>query len=382
VDPEHSYDGETHTGRSNPFHLSFGQFTDATSMASCLGDSLIHSEFCKENPSLRYVFDESERKKSNLCTIHEDKHLSSVYNGSDLRARLYKWHKEGYNTCFRYLKDRENYDAVGVDPSIAASLDTLTEATHMSQIDPRAPSVANNDQVSASAVARAAPVAVRFSADIPLALEVAEEQCRATHGGPMAIECSRFLTYLTVRLINRSFDEPQREAYGAHTTKPNVMKPIQSFLDQYTQEYLDAGLAGLFDLNFKRLLESAEETDSLEANWNWRGQKLPIEAVVDRRGREYGGHPVSREKFGSYAPDALSVALFAARNSASFDEAVTKCINHLGEADAAGAICGQLCGAYYGYQNISPLHVKGLKTWDKDNIRLRALILHLMANTV
>ena len=90
----------------------------------------------------------------------------------------------------------------------------------------------------------------------------------------------------------------------------------------------------------------------------------------------YNGHPKSPGYFGSYAPDGLAIALFSAYNTNNFDDAIQLCINHLGDADTTGAICGQICGAFYGYNSINPILKHNLSIWDRDETALRAVVLY------
>merc|ERR1719330_1358231 len=109
----------------------------------------------------------------------------------------------------------------------------------------------------------------------------------------------------------------------------------------------------------KWLVTSTPVNDT-ERCWNWRSKTIDIEGTLKARGRSYNGYPVSAGYFGSYSLDGLALALWAVYNTRSFDEAVARCVNLLGDADSHGSIAGQLAGAIYGYRTIHPVFIQCL----------------------
>merc|ERR1712137_751105 len=89
------------------------------------------------------------------------------------------------------------------------------------------------------------------------------------------------------------------------------------------------------------------------------------------RGRSYNGYPVSEGYFGSYSMDGLALALHSFYHTTSFMDAITKCVNFLGDADSTGAICGQLAGAFYGIDSINSKLIDRIRQWDDGEILLR-----------
>ena len=70
-----------------------------------------------------------------------------------------------------------------------------------------------------------------------------------------------------------------------------------------------------------------------------------------------------------------AIALHAVANTDSFDAAIERCVNCLGDADSHGAVCGQIAGAMYGWTGIGE-HLKAtVSQWDDDEIGLRAALL-------
>jgi len=101
-----------------------------------------------------------------------------------------------------------------------------------------------------------------------------------------------------------------------------------------------------------------------------------IAATLRARGSSYNGYPVSAGYFGSYSMDGLAMACWSIYHTTSFDEAVTRSVNLLGDADSHGSITGQLAGALYGYQAISPKFIDWLTQWDDYEFAVRAVLLH------
>ena len=61
--------------------------------------------------------------------------------------------------------------------------------------------------------------------------------------------------------------------------------------------------------------------------------------------------------------------------TASFDAALERCVNFLGDADSTGSMVGQLAGALYGYRSIDRRLVENLNAWDCHRAQLRAVML-------
>jgi len=60
----------------------------------------------------------------------------------------------------------------------------------------------------------------------------------------------------------------------------------------------------------------------------------------------------------------------------SFDRAVERCVNFLGDADSTGSMVGQMAGAIYGAQAIDPRLIANLQRWDRKGlVALRAALL-------
>ena len=78
----------------------------------------------------------------------------------------------------------------------------------------------------------------------------------------------------------------------------------------------------------------------------------------------------------THPQDGLAMALWSVYHTKSFDDAVTRSVNLLGDADSHGSITGQLAGALYGYRTINPKFVEWLVEWDDYEFAVRGLLLH------
>ena len=410
----------------NKFMLKPGQYTDDTSMALCLADSLIYctsklldqqslktvggddkessaasnkssteipeistnkitSTKWFENESLKTVLQKYKEAKDKHCKTDvesptKDKQINpsddsilSFYDGKDLRCRFVCWWHQGYNNTFRFDETRPTRNSVGLGGNIGASLRQVARLKSIEEVPPKC---VEGDGAGNGSIMRLAPVAIRFCNSTELALKVAKEQSEATHPGVMASEACRFLVFILVKAITRPSSKVARREQNVDRNLNDIKAFLDSCVDQYLENYRDS-----INPTFLRLIKSEESSDSLEQNWNWRGKSLPLSEICTRRfnsddSHTYNGHPVSRGYFGSYAPDGLAIALFSAYNTTCFDDAIQLCIDHLGDADTTGAICGQICGAFYGFENINPILRRNLCIWDRNEIPLRAILLY------
>merc|ERR1719265_1455220 len=123
-------------------------------------------------------------------------------------------------------------------------------------------------------------------------------------------------------------------------------------------------------------LVTSKPERATEKCWNWKSEVLDVYGTLEARGGSYNGYPVSKGYFGSYSLDGLALALWAVYNTKSFDEAVTKCVNLLGDADSHASIAGQLAGALYGYSSVNEQFRVWLHEWDEYDFPVRALLLN------
>ncbi len=153
--PRDTYTHVTDIVGGGPFHLNAGEWTDDTSMALCLADSLL------------------ERR---------------ALDPADLMERFRRWRDEGHNSVNGRCFD------IGI---------TTTQAIgrYVSTGEPLAGSTDANAAGNGS-IMRLAPVPIFHAADIDAAEAAAVLQSRTTHGATECLDSCRLMTRILVALLN------------------------------------------------------------------------------------------------------------------------------------------------------------------------------------
>ncbi|CAE7256034.1 tri1 [Symbiodinium sp. CCMP2592] len=285
VGPHFDFERFEFVGASNTFRLKPGQWTDDAAMGLCMADSLL----------MRREFD-----------------------GSDMRIRFWCWWNRGYNNAFR--KDPTRSGSVGLGGNIAKS---LTEISYLLPEETPSPAYkAATEDAGNGSLMRFAPIAIYYhAAPMEEVLDFARQSSYTTHPGIIAAEACSLLAFLIIRALKRQGEENQMTA--------------RDFLDKVTAEYLSvSGLENKSGWGFDQMnwLVRAKPIHATERCWDWRNPHLDIAGTLRARGRSYNGYPVSAGYFGSYSLDGLALALWSVYNSSSFNEAVVKSVNLLGDA--------------------------------------------------
>eukprot|EP00927_Polykrikos_kofoidii_P046674 TRINITY_DN40833_c0_g1_i1.p1 TRINITY_DN40833_c0_g1~~TRINITY_DN40833_c0_g1_i1.p1 ORF type:complete len:602 (+),score=79.92 TRINITY_DN40833_c0_g1_i1:36-1808(+) len=364
--PELSTSGQlTYIQPYNSFSILPGQWTDDTSMALCLADSLL---------------------------VH------GRYHGGDARVRWHMWWNHGYCNAFRHdLNRKRGRRSVGLGGNVAKSLAEVEDTAFSKRCEHDADAVPPINQATANdagngSIMRLGPVPIAYHVFERHALQVACWQSLATHPGGDAAVCCSFMSFFIVGAIRCAQEASRTASHEVAVPHPSdqsrdfIQERIDSFLrlPQPCIDGLPDGQASLFRL--KCLLES-NPASKKEAHWNWKLPELPITpAIAARVGRSgedtYNGHPVIPTYFGAYCMDGLAMALWALWHGSDFSSCVRLAVNLLGDADTVGAITGQLAGAVYGWRGIISDEwgrrcVANLRYWDSNaEVGLRAALLY------
>lgn len=282
-----------------------------------------------------------------------------------MRVRFWCWWNRGYNNAFR--KDDSRTSSVGLGGNISKSLSELKR--YKGKVVPAAVESGTEDAGNGSLM-RFAPVAVFTHAqDMAVVHDIARQSSYTTHPGIIAAEACSFLGHLIVSALRLPAGEPT---------------DVKAFLDAAAADYLMvSGLDEKTGWGYDQMnwLVRAAPIHETEACWNWKADTIDIEGTLRARGKRYNGYPVSAGYFGSYSLDGLALALWSVYNTTSFDEAVTRSVNLLGDADSHGSITGQLAGAMYGYRAINPQFIRWMNTWDDNEFAIRGILLHHLGET-
>lgn len=338
--PAHFDLAEMESGRSdgffqesNAFRLQRGQWTDDASMGLCMADSLI---------------------------------MKRSFSGADMRVRFWCWWNRGYDNAFR--NDPSRSGSVGLGGNISKSLMSMTYAKDKNAIPDKYE--AQGEDAGNGSLMRYTPIAI-YHHDAKKMLEVYECSRAAsytTHPGIIAAEACSLLGHLIVAAVNL----------------PEGPVDPKKFLVDECARYMDmSGLAGKSGWGFDEMkwLVNGNPERATERCWRWKDDCLDIAGTLRARGSQYNGYPVSAGYFGSYSMDGLAMAMWCVYHTTSFDEAVVRSVNLLGDADSHGSICAQLAGALYGYSAINKQFITWLTKWDDHDFAVKAVMLHHLGAT-
>ncbi len=239
-----------------PFGLKPGEWTDDTSMALCLAESIVETQSFNATDQLgRYV------------RWRRDGHLSSNGRCFDIgiqtRAALHKFETTGLLTC--------------------GPVDEKSSGN--------------------GSLMRLSPVAMAFYRQPAVAIDLAAESSRTTHGSPLCVDACRYFAAL---------------------------------------------LLGAFVGIGKSQLLAAEFTP-VRGLWS----QSPLHPKIAAIARGSWKHKTESDiKSSGFVVHTLEAAIWAFANTESYEQAVLKAANLGDDADTTAAVCGQLAGAFYGASGI------------------------------
>lgn len=238
------------------FRLSPGQWTDDTSMALCLAQSLVEKQ----------GFDPIDQLERYVRWMREG-YLSSTGECFDLGNTTHE-------ALTRFIKTRQPY----CGPTDAAK--------------------AGNGSIM-----RLAPVPMFFAHDPALAIQMAADSSRTTHGAPTAVDaCRYFAALIAGALRGAAKEELLSEYYG----------PVEGY---------------------------------------WKSHPLVPEIAEIASGSFRRKEPPQIRGTG-FVVRSLEAALWAFHKSDNFRDGCLLAVNLGDDADTTAAVYGQLAGAYYGEEGI------------------------------
>ncbi len=239
-----------------PFRLKPGEWTDDTSMALCLAESLLE------------------------C---------GGFDPADQMRRYVRWWKEGH------LSSTGSFFDIG--GTISGALDSFI-STGEPNSGPTHPRSAGNGSLM-----RLAPVPLFYAGNPKLAVGVAGESSRTTHGAAEALDACRYFAGLLLGAVRG-------------TPKEELLAPMYSPAPGLWETApLAPGIAEVAEGSFR--------------------EKEPPEIAGT-----------------GYVVKSLEAALWAFNRSSDFREGALLAVNLGNDADTTGAIYGQIAGAHYGLSGI------------------------------
>ncbi|NKE07075.1 ADP-ribosylglycohydrolase family protein [Mesobacillus selenatarsenatis] len=164
-----------------------------------------------------------------------------------------------------------------------------------------------NDSKGCGGVMRVAPVGLFLYKDPAQAFKVAADIAAITHGHPSGYLASGALAVIIAELLNG-----KSIAESAHSA--------MAVLKEYPQH--------------EETLSAMENATELAGS-----DESPVKAIT-KLGE------------GWVAEEALGVSLYCAMKESDFKKALILAVNHDGDSDSTGAICGNILGASYGIEAI------------------------------
>jgi len=211
------------------------------------------------------------------------------FNARDQMRRYVKWWREGYMSSTGHCFD--------IGATTAEALGTFQRTA-----SPFAGST-DADKAGNGSLMRLAPVPMFYFKSPRDAIERAGESSRTTHGAQTAVDSCRYFAGLLVGAL-RGVD------------KETLLSPRYCPVEGYWDEHpLHPEIAVVADGSFR--------------------EKDPPQI----RGT-------------GYVVKSLEAALWALDRASWFREAILMAVNLGDDADTTGAICGQLAGAFYGWQEL------------------------------
>ena len=271
-----------------------------------------------------------------LCLADSLLENNGKFDGHDFMMRLMCWWYFGYNNTFRFDDKRPKKHSIGLGGNVHGSF-----KQYINEYGKNEYTTHGTKQTSGNgSIIRNAAIPICYYKNWKLALDIAYKQSKVTHQGDEAACCCQLLTYIIIRIF-----------YGEN------LKNILNNLNQ-------------FNCNCPSVIylaNSFPENNDPNRNWNW---KDPNFKYSPNRAQSNPGY------IGSYAMDAMAMALHVLYYTNSFQEAVLKGANLRGDADSVADVIGQIAGAYYGFDNIPEEWIQTIYNWDKyREIPLRAYIL-------
>ncbi|MDR1801237.1 MAG: ADP-ribosylglycohydrolase family protein [Lachnospiraceae bacterium] len=177
-----------------------------------------------------------------------------------------------------------------------------------------------NQSKGCGGVMRVAPIGLFYYDEPWRAFEVACEAAALTHGHPTGFLSAGFFAMMIAFFVG-----------GKKTLHGSIMRSLD-----YLREHPD--------------YEETEKaiTKAIQFAYSDKSPEVAIRSIGE----------------GWVAEEALAIAIYCALKGKDFTEAVTMAVNHDGDSDSTGAICGNLLGACYGMRGIPSGWVEYLELAD------------------
>jgi ADP-ribosylglycohydrolase len=314
-------DGGFCTDRCN-----LGEFSDDTSMALCLADSIIACDY--------------------------------KFNGTDQMIKYINWWHLTYNNCLQPRKG-----SFGLGGNISTSFEDFcvraaqTKVLHnnIHTLPQKCESKDKNANGNGS-IMRLASVPIAFASDPDLfekGKDFARKSSYVTHTGKEAAECCALLCHLTMKNISRE----KNTTMGYQEWVDIALSDFDT--DDYSVNCIKNSMVEEDD-EFKKRVDNGEylkkfTKTSKDRNWNWKQKDFKYSPTREAIMPGY---------VGSYCLDALSMALHICYYYQTPSEGLLYAANMGGDCDSVAAVVGLVMGTFYGLDKEVLGLYDGVKNFD------------------
>ena len=203
-----------------------------------------------------------------------------------------------------------------------------------------------NNSCGCGGVMRTAPLAILdylhgyADAEYEYCDMVAAEAARITHKHPLGFLPSAVLNDILMQIFDGEMDRGTSLSDIVH----NAIKRLPSIKSETDKERTYGELWPNDVAKLRRLLKYAMELTVRD---------IPDHVAIEKIGGGWTGH------------EALAIAVYSAvKHSNNFENAIVSSVNHSGDSDSTGAICGNIMGALLGRNAIPDYYTKDLELLD------------------
>ena len=169
---------------------------------------------------------------------------------------------------------------------------------------------------------------------------VAAEAARITHKHPLGFIPSAILNHM-LRLIMRIHDGPQ----------PQLEHVVEEALDAVQDVISEEDDSKSYKELWPKYL--ATQREIIVKALDLARTDIPDHEAIERIGGGWTGH------------EALAISIYSAvKHSDSFEDAIISSVNHSGDSDSTGAVCGNIMGCLFGRSAIPDYYIRNLELLD------------------
>jgi ADP-ribosylglycohydrolase len=323
----------------NYLKLQKGQFTDITSMALCMSESLL---------------------------------IKQQLDPIDVRKRWFHWWFSGYCSGL-------------ADGNVSVGAQITTQQNLKDFINnPKKPFALPGNEAASCCYNGVYPLVVYLREKPEQAIQMCQYQSYITQGSESAAVCSATLAFILVRLMHHS-QSPEE------TTFKNLKKILVDLLEEWASichlqlvlhpdtQRMEGLLQPIEEI--QQIVLSKPKDSVLNAHWNWKANTLPLREC-SKKSPHFRSRLDFLDMFGCQATDTLALALHMLYHSETPESALACARNTGGNATGVSAMVGAIIGSFFGYGKLleSPVFLadyQKLMEKEKERVAYTASLIYL-----